>query len=86
MNWLRYIYTLSNLVVTTAGSCFLLILTVMGLLSLTEPTFKAQPDFTAITTPGWTYFWLISLVIFIGGSLARIIYHFIKNDNEETKK
>ena len=82
---LRYLYRLSEIVVTTSGACLLMVLIVSGLSRLTEPTFRARPDFTATTTTGWTYFWITTLVIYLVGSAGQIVYHFIKNDNKETK-
>ena len=82
----KYLYRLSKLVVTVSGACFLLILVITGLGRLVEPTLKAQPDFTGLISIEYTCFWATVLVVYVVGSLIWIVYHLIKNDNEETKK
>lgn len=84
-NLLKYIYRLSGVAINVSGACFLAILVITGLGRLVNPGSKIQPDFTAITTPGWTAFWATALCIYLMGSLFWLIYLFIKNDNKETK-
>jgi len=83
---LKYLYRLSRLVVSIVGACFLLILIAIGLGRIVNPTANVQLDFTAITSTGYTYFWATVLITYVVGSAVWILYHFIKNDNQEDAK